>query len=390
MAQSKNQSSKLAVKIKVIGIGGAGGATIGRLIKAKINNIEYIAINTDFKSLDSIKGKVQKIKIGKKITKGLGTGMNLELGRMAIEESINDVKKSLNNADLIFIVSGLGGGTGSVVTPIVAELAKKNGALVIGVMTTPFIFEGAQRKHIADEALKKIIHRVDAMVTIPNSRLLQTIDKSTPLLEAFNISSEILKQAIEGIYNILNLPGLINIDFVEVKSVIENAGETILGMGTAEGEDRARQAAKLALENPLIDISIKGAKKVLCTISGGPDLTMNEVYEITQEITNQIGKEAQIIFGAVTDDNLKNKVKVTIVATGFSQLHSYTPIFEPFHKKEFTETPLPQKSSIKEEKKEILKIEPISKQEYKSKFQNNSELSEDELEIPAYLRKKKG
>ncbi len=395
MARQKKQLSKKQLreqksrttftKIKVVGIGGAGGSVINRMTSAKMRGVEYIAINTDAQALRAISGPVKKIRIGRTITKGLGTGMNPEIGRAAIGEDTNRVKEALKGADMIFITAGMGGGTGSGAAPVVADLINQTKALTVAIVTKPFIFEGIQRKEIAEQAIKKLSHRVDTLIIIPNSRILQVIDKSTPILEAFNVADEVLKQAVQSIADILNIPGLVNVDFADIETIMRDAGPTLLGIGVATGENRAIQAAKHALENPLLDISIKGAQSVLFIITGSSDLKMSEVDEIAQLITEQVDQNAKIIFGTVINEELENKLKVTLIATGFDKHVSHLSnheINEPV-KKVF---PI-QNFSGEVKSGEILSSKSGKKTKIKPKI-GGGVLSEDELEIPAFLRKK--
>ncbi|MBI4598825.1 cell division protein FtsZ [Candidatus Uhrbacteria bacterium] len=317
MAEVKPDIETFA-KIKVCGIGGGGGAAVNRMITDKIKGVDFIAINTDAQALHHSLAAM-KIPIGKTVTRGLGAGMNPELGRRAAEESQNEIRNALNGADMVFLTCGLGGGTGSGSVAEVAKLAKDIGALTIAVVTKPFSFEGAQRRRIADEAFNQLIQYVDTVITIPNDRVLQIIDKKTSLIDAFNIVDDVLRQGVQGISELITIPGLINVDFADVKAIMENAGSALMGIGRASGENRAVEAAKQAIASPLLELSVDGAKGILFTISGGEDLGMHEVAEAAKVVTGSADEDARIIFGAIVDPDLKDEVRITVVATGFDR-----------------------------------------------------------------------
>ncbi len=306
-------------RIKVIGVGGSGKNAVNHMIASKVKGVDFITINTDSQELHHSLAK-KRIHIGKNLTRGLGTGMNPELGKRAIEETKEDVQESIKGADMVFVACGLGGGTGSGASPIVARTAKELGALTVAVVTKPFFFEGQQRAKVAETALEELRKEVDAIIVIPNDRLLSTIDKNTTVRNAFAICDEILRQAVEGISDLITTPGIINIDFADIRTVMENAGSALMGIGTATGENRAIEAAKLAINSPLLDVSITGAKGVLFSIAGGEDLTMFEIQDAAKIITESIDPQAKVIFGTVRDDKLKkNEVKVTVIAAGFPE-----------------------------------------------------------------------
>ncbi|KKQ79734.1 MAG: Cell division protein FtsZ [Parcubacteria group bacterium GW2011_GWC2_38_7] len=305
-------------KIKVVGVGGGGNTAINRMIQARIKGVEFISLNTDLQALQ-INLAAEKIHIGKSTTRGLGAGMNPAVGRKAAEEAQNEIREMLKGADMVFITYGLGGGTGTGAGPKVAEIAKELGALTIAVVTKPFSFEGGPRKRIAEDGLKELASKVDTLITIPNDRIWQIIDKKTPLVEAFGVVDEVLRQGVQGISELITLPGLINVDFADVKTIMENSGSALMGMGESAGDNRAIEAAKAAIASPLLEVSIEGAKGILFTITGGPDLTMYEVSEAAKTITESVDSDARIIFGAVVDENLKDRIKITVVATGFDQ-----------------------------------------------------------------------
>ena len=307
-------------RIKVIGVGGGGGKAVTRMVDHKINGVDFITINTDAQDLHFTKART-KIHIGKNLTKGLGAGMNPEFGRQAAEENRDEIHEILKGADMIFITCGLGGGTGSGASPIVADVARESGALTIGVVTRPFAFEGMQRNRVAEESWHQLKDKVDALITIPNDRLLNIISKDMPLLQAFGICDDVLRQAIQGISDLIITPGIINVDFSDVRTIMADAGSALMGVGFGSGENRAIEAAKAAVSSPLLDVSINGARGVLFNVSGGPDLTMWEINEAAKVITESIDREAKVIFGAVQDESLKKgEVKITVIATGFSQL----------------------------------------------------------------------
>jgi len=372
-------------KIKVVGIGGSGGAAVNRMMLDKIRGVDFISINTDAQALLHNTAK-HKLNIGKNITRGLGAGMDPEIGLKSAEEAVDKIRDTLKDADMVFITCGLGGGTGSGASPLIAEIAKSLGALTIAVVTKPFLFEGAQRKTIADQGLDKLADNVDAIITIPNDRILQIIDKKTSLLDAFSIVDEVLKSGVKGISEMITVSGLINVDFADVRSIMYDAGSALMGIGEATGENRAIEAAKKAIDSPLLELSIEGARGILFTVSGGADLGMNEVNEAAKVITNAADPNAKIIFGAVIDDDLKDKVKVTVVATGFGS----TPVRGKDQKMDFNPTEeVEQPASTL--KKEPITRRRISKQDDEiNKKSNTPEKSkeEEELEIPAFIRKK--
>ena len=316
MAHLKPELETFA-RIKVIGVGGSGSHAVTRMVEHKIHGVDFIVVNCDAQDLHQAKAQ-HKIHIGKNLTKGHGAGMNPEVGRQAADENRDEIHESIKGADMVFVTCGLGGGTGTGAAPIVAEVAKESGALTVGVVTKPFTFEGAQRGRIAEEGWMKLRDRVDALITIPNDRLLNIVDKSTSLLAAFQICDDVLRQAVQGISDLITLPGLINVDFADVRAVMQDAGSALMGVGVASGEDRSVQAARAAVSSPLLDIAIDGAHGVLFNVSGGPDMTMWEINEAAKVITESIDKEARLIFGAVHDERLKKgELKITVIATGF-------------------------------------------------------------------------
>lgn len=317
MPQTKPDIETFA-RIKVVGVGGGGGKAVTRMVDHKINGVDFMAVNTDAQDLHYTKARA-KIHIGKNLTRGLGAGMNPEVGRQAAEENRDEIHEMLKGADMVFLTCGLGGGTGSGASPIIAEVARDAGALTIGVVTKPFLFEGVQRSKIAEEAWLQLKERVDALITIPNDRILNIIDKNTSFLNAFVICDDVLRQAIQGISDLIITPGIINVDFADVRAIMHNAGSALMGVGFGSGDDRAVAAAKAAVSSPLLDISIDGARGVLFNVSGGPDMTMLEVNEAARVITESIDPDAKVIFGAVQDEKLKKgEIKITVIATGFN------------------------------------------------------------------------
>jgi len=303
-------------KIKVVGVGGSGGSAINRMIDAKLKGVDFIAVNTDAQALSNNQARL-KVRIGQMMTKGLGAGMNPDVGAQSAQESINDIREALRDANMVFIACGLGGGTGTGAAPVVATVARELGALVVAVVTKPFAFEGKQRMEIADRGLKELRDKVDAIITIPNDKILQIIDKKTSLLDSFKAVDDVLRQGIQGISEIITVPALINIDFADVKAVMQGAGSALMGIGEASGENRAVQAAKMAISSPLLDLSIDGARGVMFVITGDASLTMNEVNEAAQTITESSDPSSKRIFGVSIDERLKDKIKITVVATGF-------------------------------------------------------------------------
>lgn len=303
-------------KIKVIGIGGSGSNTVSRMAECNIQGIELVAVNTDVQNLRSAKADI-KVQIGKETTRGLGTGMNYRLGRIAAQESKEELSELVKDADMVFITCGLGGGTGTGASPIISELAKKAGALTIAVVTEPFSFEGIQRKKIAKKGLKQLREKVDTLLVIPNDKLLKIKDKNITLKEAFWLCDEVLREAVQGISELIVKRGIVNLDFADIRSVMEDSGPAIFGMGKATGSNRATTAALRAINSPLLDVSIKGAKNILFNVSAS-DLTLFEINTVAKIITQNAGQQAKIIFGATKDKNLKKgELKVTIIATGF-------------------------------------------------------------------------
>ncbi|AHM56351.1 cell division protein FtsZ [Peptoclostridium acidaminophilum DSM 3953] len=303
-------------RIKVIGVGGGGNNAVNRMIEGNVKGIEFIAINTDKQALLTSKAE-QKIQIGEKLTRGLGAGADPDIGRKAAEESREDIQNCLEGADMVFVTAGMGGGTGTGAAPIVAGIAKEMGILTVGVVTRPFTFEGKRRLNHALGGIDTLKASVDTLITIPNDRLLQIAEKRTSMLEAFRIADDVLRQGVQGISDLIAVPGLVNLDFADVKTIMKDQGLAHMGIGRANGEDRAVEAAKQAIQSPLLETSIKGAKGVLLNITGGPDLGLHDVNEAASLVQESADEDANIIFGAVIDESLKDEIKITVIATGF-------------------------------------------------------------------------
>lgn len=388
MAEVKPDIETFA-KIKVVGVGGSGNSAVNRMIQSKIKGIEFIAMNTDVQALSHCLAP-QKLHIGKSISRGLGAGMDPEVGQKAAEESHNEIREMLKGADMVFVTCGMGGGTGSGASPVIAEIARDLGALTVAVVTKPFSFEGMQRREIAERAHSSLGERVDTIITIPNDRLLQIIDKKTSLTEAFSICDDILRQGVQGISEIITIPGLINVDFADVKAIMQNAGSALMGIGKASGENRAVDAAKQAISSPLLEVSADGARGILFTITGGASLGMFEVSEAAKTITAAADANAKIIFGAVIDENMKDEVKVTVIATGFEASRAammaaaikavspgvYAPSFVRREQEPSVIVKPRQEEEPKKQEKRVLPPEPI-------------EVKEDgeDLDIPAFIRR---
>jgi cell division protein FtsZ len=315
MAEVKPHIETFA-NIKVVGVGGSGGSALQRMIASKIRGVEFIAMNTDVQALHQSLAQT-KIHIGKTVTRGLGAGMDPELGLRAAEESMNEIREALKGADMVFVTCGMGGGTGTGAGPKIAEVARELGALTVAVVTRPFGFEGLERKNVADSGYERMAESVDTIITIPNDRILQITDRKTSLLDAFEIADDVLRQGVQGISELITVPGLINVDFADVRAIMANRGSALMGIGRGNGENRAADAAKAAIASPLLEVSIDGAKGILFTITGGSNLGMYEVSEAAKVITHSADPHAKVIFGAIIDESMKDEVKITVVATGF-------------------------------------------------------------------------
>jgi len=320
MPQAVDPAIETFARIKVIGVGGAGGAAVNRMVEAGIEGVEFVVVNTDAQALHHSKANI-KIHIGRDATRGLGAGANPSVGEQAALESRDEIKKAIEGADMVFITLGAGGGTGSGAGHVVAEVAKELDILVIGFATKPFAFEGEKRRRNAETAIENLRRSVDTLIIIPNDRLLQTIDRQTPLLEAFKVADDVLRQGVQGISDLITVNGLINLDFADVKTVMSNAGSALMGIGRASGENRAIQAAQQAIESPLLEVSIDGARGILFNVIGGNDLSMHEINTAAETITNAADPEANIIFGATINPELEGEMIITVVATGFDEAY---------------------------------------------------------------------
>ncbi|MCS7292835.1 MAG: cell division protein FtsZ [Gloeomargarita sp. SKYBB_i_bin120] len=316
-------------RIKVIGVGGGGGNAVNRMIQSNLTGVEFWIINTDAQALHHCSPNAKRLQIGQKLTRGLGAGGNPAIGQKAAEESRDEIMAALDQSDLVFITAGMGGGTGTGAAPIVAEVAKELGALTVAIVTRPFTFEGKRRAAQAEEGIAMLQSRVDTLIVIPNDRLLTTIGESTPVQEAFRVADDILRQGVQGISDIITIPGLVNVDFADVKAIMADAGSALMGIGTGTGKGRAAEAANMAIASPLLESSIHGAKGVLFNITGGSDLSLHEVNTAAEIIYNVVDPEANIIFGAVLDDRLQGEVRITVIATGFQPTTSTGPMPRP-------------------------------------------------------------
>lgn len=407
MAQVKPEVETFA-RIKVVGVGGSGKNAINHMINSKVKGVDFLAINTDAQDLHHSMAK-QKIHIGKNLTKGLGAGMNPEVGKRAAEETREEIQEALKNADMVFVAGGFGGGTCTGAGPVVAKIAKEMGALTVGVVSKPFSFEGQQRMRLAEGGLEELAKAVDALVIIPNDKLMSAITKETTAREAFAMSDEVLKQAVEGISDLITTPGTVgNIDFADIRAVLENAGSALMGTGIASGEKRAEEAAKNAISSPLLDVSMHGAKGVLFSIAGGDDLTMWEIQEAAKVITDSVDPDAKIIFGTVKDEKLKkNELRITVIAANFpdsntvrrSLFENTRPTPQPSQSqpveqqvpeprgKIFNSMPQQNQSQVpppQEIKREERRPEPQAPQ-----AQPQQTNDEDDWAVPAFLRRSK-
>ncbi|MCF7804968.1 MAG: cell division protein FtsZ [Candidatus Marinimicrobia bacterium] len=382
--------------MKVVGVGGAGGNALNRMISANLQGVEFIAVNTDAQALDNNNAQT-KIQIGKNLTKGLGAGANMEVGRRAIEEDRDAVAGSLSGADMVFVAAGMGGGTGTGAAPIVAEIAKELGALTIGIVTKPFIFEGPKRTKRAESGIEELKMNVDTLIVIPNQRLLAIADKKTSITDAFQLADSILMQSTKGISSLINTPGLINLDFADVRTVMMDMGDAIMGTGIATGEERAALAAQQAISSPLLDdVKITGAQGVLVNITGGDDMALMEVDEATSIIYEEAGEDANIIFGAVIDPDMEDEINVTVIATGFNkERHDFSRFNREEQRKPETdrktndlELPTYQRKQFeREQSKKNGGSNGQSKKEQKEQKEQETLHFDDDLEVPAFIRK---
>lgn len=363
--------------IKVIGVGGGGNNTVNRMVEHGVQGVEFIAVNTDVQALNLSKAEV-KIQIGENSARGLGAGANPEVGAKAAEESKAQIKAVLQGADMVFVTAGMGGGTGTGAAPVIAKMARDLGALTVGVVTRPFTFEGRKRATQAIDGISAMKESVDTLIVVPNDRLLQIVDKSTPMLEAFREADNVLRQGIQGISDLIAVPGLINLDFADVKTIMANTGAALMGIGMASGENRAVEAAKKAISSPLLETPIHGAQGVLLNITGGSNLSLYEVQEAADIIADASDQEVNMIFGSVINENLKDELFVTVIATGFSGEVTQTtkPSFGGRQQKAVAE--VTKKESQREPKREEVPIEYSRT--------NDVQQDEDNLDIPTFLR----
>lgn len=366
-------------QIKVVGVGGGGSNAVNRMIEASLKGVQFIAINTDKQALYNSRAEY-KIQIGEKLTRGLGAGANPEIGSKAAEESRDDVYQALQGADMVFITAGMGGGTGTGAAPIIAEIAKEMGILTVGVVTKPFTFEGKRRMTHAERGIDELRKRVDTLVTIPNDRLLEVVDKRTSIVEAFKIADDVLKQGVQGITDLIAIPGLVNLDFADVKTIMFERGLAHMGVGRASGDNRAVEAAKQAIHSPLLETTINGAKSVLLNITGGPSLGLLEINEAAEIVAREADEDANIIFGAVIDETIKDEIRITVIATGFEDVI-----------KKAAQEIKPEPAAVQEEAPAIAEASVV--QEAAAQVQNVVKSSggneSGEFEIPPFLRKRR-
>lgn len=379
MAEIKPKIETFA-KIKVVGVGGSGNAALHRMMEAKIRGVEFIAVNTDAQALHHSAAPI-KIHIGQNITRGLGAGMDASIGQQAAEESREDLHEALKGSDMVFVTCGMGGGTGTGAAPVAAEIAKESGALTIAVITKPFSFEGQQRRLIAEEGLAELHERVDAAVVIPNDRLLQIIDRKTSLLDAFKVVDDVLRQGVQSISELITEHGMVNVDFADVRAIMSDAGSALMGIGRASGENRAVEAARAAIDSPLLEVSIDGAKGILFNVSGGKDVGMYEVEEAARVITEHADPNAKVIFGTVIDEQAPHdEIAITVIATGFE-----APKREPVQQRERTRVGVPtvRPASSYARPQPVSGVAPVPVVGASA----GGSAAED-LEIPAFIRRK--
>ncbi|WP_335870529.1 cell division protein FtsZ [Bacillus sp. 2205SS5-2] len=364
--------------IKVIGVGGGGNNAVNRMIEHGVQGVEFIAVNTDAQALNLSKAEI-KMQIGSKLTRGLGAGANPEVGKKAAEESKEQIEEALEGADMVFVTAGMGGGTGTGAAPVIAQIARDLGALTVGVVTRPFTFEGRKRATQAAGGISSMKESVDTLIVIPNDRLLEIVDKSTPMLEAFREADNVLRQGVQGISDLIAVPGLINLDFADVKTIMSNKGSALMGIGVAAGENRASEAAKKAISSPLLETSIDGAQGVLMNITGGSNLSLYEVQEAADIVASASDQEVNMIFGSVINDDLKDEIVVTVIATGFNEVAiQQTKTSRP----SIGQVKQPPSSGIRENKREDL-----STTGQNTEPKNNSQQgTEEALDIPTFLR----
>jgi len=385
MVQKIDPKVETFARIKVVGVGGSGTNAVNHMINSGVKGVEFISVNTDAQDLQHT-GARNKIHIGKNLTRGLGTGMNAEIGRESAEATKEEIQEALKGADMVFIAGGEGGGTCTGAAPVVAEIAREMGALTVGVVTRPFTFEGAQRARLAAQGTDELRKAVDALIIIPNDRLMSVANKETTLENAFAMCDEVLQSAVQGISDLITMPGIINLDFADIRSILHNAGSALMGIGSSTGDKRAERAATLAINSPLLDVSIDGAKGVLFAVAGGSDLTMLEVQEAAKIVTESVDKDAKIIFGAINDDKLKKgEIKVTVIASGFPEgavngNSSAAPLFalggkDKDKEKDVDIAPIAKDKKEKKEEKPVVELKDEEEEEWGA--------------VPAFLRRSK-
>jgi cell division protein FtsZ len=394
MPEVKPADIQTFATIKVVGAGGAGGAAIDRMADTGLHGVQFIAVNTDAQALHNSKADV-KIHIGRETTRGLGAGADPSVGEKAAQESKEDIKKAIDGADLLFITLGAGGGTGSGSGHVIAEVARELGILTVGVVTKPFSFEGEKRRQNAEWAITQLGQQVDTLITIPNDRLLQTIDRRTPLLETFKIADDVLRQGVQGISELITEHGLINLDFADVKTIMQNAGSALMGIGRASGENRAVMAAQQAIESPLLEVSIDGARGVLFNITGGYDMSMHEINEAAEVITNAVAADANIIFGATLKPDLEDELIITVIATGFDSAYFREKAGQLAGAPAAPATEEPVSADVEEDIKkfdmDLDKEEPATADFAKDEETNKKNVwhYDDEADTPAFLRRRR-
>jgi cell division protein FtsZ len=365
--------------IKVVGIGGGGSNAVNRMIRAELLGVEFIAVNTDAQAL-LLSDAPHKLRIGDKVTKGLGSGADPVVGRKAAEDDSEKLYEALKEADMVFVTAGMGGGTGTGAAPIIAEIAKDVGALTVAVVTKPFSFEGAKRRLLAEQGIAELVDKVDTLITIPNDRLLQVVEKKTSMVDAFRIVDDVLRQGVQGISDLITVPGLINLDFADVKTIMTNAGSALMGIGHGSGESRAADAARQAIMSPLLEQSIDGARGVLFTITGGPDLTLFEVNEAAEIIHAAADPEANIIFGAVIDERMGGEVKISVIATAFEAARAIRRLEGPMYKR--------QAPSMEHRAAPVTTVSPVPVTAPTPKAEEPKRYAADDLEVPSFLRRR--
>jgi cell division protein FtsZ len=386
----KPQSTNFA-KIRVVGVGGGGSNAINSMISTStISGVDFVSINTDAQAL-LLNQAATKIQIGEHLTKGLGSGGSPEIGKQAAEESTQKIKDMLEGSDMVFITAGMGGGTGTGATPVIAQLAKEVGALTVSVITKPFIFEGTRRMVQAEDGIEELKDKVDTMIVIPNQRILEVVDRKLSLLEAFKVADSVLTQGVQGISELITVPGLINVDFADVKTIMSDAGSALMGIGTGIGENRAQAAARAAIASPLLEISMQGARGVLFNIIGGSDLTMSEVDEAAKIIAAAADPDANIIFGATIDESMHDQIRITVVAAGFdSSIQRVPPAFmQSSHQ---LNTPQIQQTNIENNQQSITPnqqtVNSITQNTENQNPSDEKKAGEDDWDIPAFLRQR--